>query len=211
MTNHLVAALFLALNISTAVTAEDSKMNEPKEGAPASEVEIATFGAGCFWCTEAVFEKLAGVKSVVSGYLGGDKGKPTYREVCSGKTGHAEAVQIAYDPRKISYEHLLSIFWKAHDPTTLNRQGADVGTQYRSAIFYHSDAQKKAAEAAKKELNDSGKYGKPIVTEVSAATTFYEAEGYHQDYFRRNSGAPYCRAVIVPKLKKLELEKAFGE
>jgi peptide methionine sulfoxide reductase msrA/msrB len=165
-------------------------------------LETATFGAGCFWCTEAVFQSLNGVKSVSVGYMGGDIEYPTYEQVCSGKTGHAEVAQIEFDPEKISFEELLDVFWRVHDPTTLNRQGADVGTQYRSAIFYHTERQKEAAirslEAHQKNLQNK------IVTEIKPVTQFYRAENYHQDYFKNNPNAPYCRAVIAPKLEKLE-------
>lgn len=162
----------------------------------------ATFGAGCFWCVEAVFERIDGVISVVAGYAGGTKQNPTYEEVCTGKTGHAEVAQITYDPAKTSYERLLDVFWEAHDPTTLDRQGADVGTQYRSVIFYHNEKQKAAAEKSKNEAQK--KFRDHIVTEIQPLTQFYEAENYHQDYFRNNPNAPYCRFVIKPKLDKLK-------
>ncbi len=172
-----------------------------------SKTAKATFGAGCFWCTEAVFEGIAGVKKVTSGYMGGKTPDPTYRQVCTGRTGHAEVAQIAYDPAVVSYETLLGLFWKMHDPTSRNRQGADTGTQYRSAIFYHDEEQKKIAVAAKKELDASGKLKRPVVTEIVPAKTFYPAEDYHQDYFKNNRTAPYCRTVIEPKLEKLNSEK----
>ncbi len=167
----------------------------------------ATFGTGCFWCTEAVFERVDGVVDVTPGYSGGEVENPTYRQVCSGETGHAEVVQIEYDPGKVSFSDLLDVFWKAHDPTSLNRQGADVGTQYRSVIFYHDDEQKRLAEEAKEQLNDADVYGKPIVTEISPAHKFYQAEDYHLDYYRRNRNAPYCQFVITPKLKKLNMDQ----
>jgi peptide-methionine (S)-S-oxide reductase len=167
-----------------------------------NQTELATLAGGCFWCTEAVFERLPGVKSVASGYTGGQSEKPTYQEVCSGATGHAEAIQVEFDPAKISYAKLLETFWEAHDPTTLNRQGADSGTQYRSAIFYHSDAQKQAAEQSKAAA--ARNFSKPIVTEIVPLKKFYKAEGYHQDYFRNNANAGYCRMVIKPKLDKLD-------
>ena len=170
----------------------------------AVHMEKATFGAGCFWCVEAVFERLPGVQSVLSGYSGGTKANPTYEEVCTGKTGHAEVAQIVYDPAKISYSELLQMFWQAHDPTTLNRQGADVGTQYRSVIFYHNDEQKIAAEKSKAEAQKE--FDDPIVTEIQPLKEFYAAENYHQDYFRNHQNAPYCTIVIKPKLKKLKLE-----
>jgi peptide-methionine (S)-S-oxide reductase len=164
----------------------------------------ATFGGGCFWCTEAVFERLDGVKSVASGYAGGTIPNPTYDQVCGGQTGHAEVIQIEFDPAKVSYERLLEVFWAAHDPTTLNRQGADSGTQYRSIILYENDAQKAAAEKSKAFAQQE--FGGKIVTEIVPLTKFYPAEGYHQDYYRSNKHAPYCMMVISPKLKKLEKE-----
>ena len=169
----------------------------------------ATFGTGCFWCTEAVFLALNGVVSVVSGYEGGDKPNPTYREVCTGSTGHAECVEITYDPAKITYQELLEAFFRSHDPTTLNRQGADVGTQYRSVIFYHNDEQKQLAETAKAELDKSGAYNDLIVTEITAATKFYEAEAYHQNYFANNPNQGYCAFVVAPKVDKFK--KVFKE
>lgn len=168
--------------------------------------EIATFAAGCFWCTEAVFQRTKGVLSVRSGYIGGKKESPTYKEVCTGTTGHAEALEITFDPKVVTYRELLNVFWHMHDPTTLNRQGADVGTQYRSAVFYHSEAQKKDAEAVKEELTKARTFRNPIVTEIVAASKFYPAEDYHQDYYNQNKSAGYCRAVIAPKLKKLGIE-----
>jgi peptide-methionine (S)-S-oxide reductase len=174
-----------------------------------SSVEVATFGNGCFWCTEAIFQRIEGVEKVVSGYIGGAVKNPTYKEVCTGLTGHAEAIQITFDPRKISFTELLEIFWQTHDPTTLNRQGADVGTQYRSAVFYHSDAQKKLADEYKQKLNASGAFDKPIVTEITRASVFYPAENYHQNYYNLNGKAPYCAYVIAPKLEKFE--KVFGK
>ena len=164
--------------------------------------ETAILGAGCFWCVEAVFEQLDGVNSVVAGYAGGHTKNPTYDEVCTGKTGHAEVAQIVFNPTKISYERLLEVFWEAHDPTTLNRQGADVGTQYRSVIFYQDEGQRIAAVKSKAEAQK--KFQQPIVTEIKARTAFYRAENYHQDYFRNHRDAPYCRLVIAPKLEKLK-------
>lgn len=162
----------------------------------------ATFGTGCFWCTEALFETLDGVNDAVSGYEGGLRPNPTYNEVCTGTTGHAECVEVIYDPNKVTYAELLQAFFRSHDPTSLNRQGADVGTQYRSVIFYHDDEQQQLAEQIKTELNESGAYDKPIVTEISPATTFYEAEAYHQSYFAQNPNQGYCSYVIAPKLDK---------
>lgn len=170
---------------------------------------LATFGSGCFWCTEAIFQRVEGISKVVSGYTGGRVKNPTYREVCSGLTGHAEVIQVTYDPTKVSYESLLEIFWKTHDPTTLNKQGADVGTQYRSAIFFHSEDQKQLAIQYKKKLDESGAFDNPIVTEISPITEFYPAEDYHQNYFNLNGDAPYCSYVIQPKLDKFK--KVFKE
>ena len=166
--------------------------------------EIATFGNGCFWCTEAVFLRLKGVQSVKSGYTGGSVKDPTYEQVCDETTGHAEAVRIAFDPAIVSYKDLLAVFFQSHDPTTLNRQGADVGARYRSVVFFHSDAQKQAAEQAKKALDEAKIYPNPIVTEIAPAATFYPAENYHQDYFARNGEKGYCQFVIRPKLEKLQ-------
>ena len=169
------------------------------------KTDTATFGTGCFWCTEAIFEQLDGVKSVVSGYSGGTTENPTYKQVTTGQTGHAECVQIAYDPAVISFDELLEVFWQTHDPTTLNRQGADVGTQYRSAIFYHNEEQKQKAEKYKEELNKSGAFNNPIVTEITPFSVFYKAENYHQQYFENNENSnPYCQIVIRPKLDKFK-------
>ena len=167
------------------------------------KTETATFGAGCFWCTEAVFELLAGVIDARSGYMGGQVKNPTYKQVCTGTTGHAEVTQVTFDPAKATYTELLDLFWRMHDPTTRNRQGADVGTQYRSAIFTHNDNQKVVAEKSKRDLDKSGTFKRPVVTEITPAATFYPAEDYHQDYFASNPDAGYCRLVIRPKLKKL--------
>ncbi|RZL50518.1 MAG: peptide-methionine (S)-S-oxide reductase [Pedobacter sp.] len=169
-----------------------------------AKLQKATFGMGCFWCTEALFQRLIGVSTVKSGYEGGDIPNPTYEEVCTGTTNHAEVIEVTYDPAKITYDELLEVFWKSHDPTTLNRQGADVGTQYRSVIFYHSDEQKTLAEKYKAELNKANAFGKPVVTEITKAQPFYVAENYHQDYFVKNGELPYCRLVILPKMEKLE-------
>ena len=174
---------------------------------PVEQTDTATFGTGCFWCTEAIFEQLNGVLSVTSGYSGGQVANPTYKEVCTGETGHAECVQVVYEPDKISYDELLEVFFQVHDPTSLNRQGADVGTQYRSAIFYHTNEQKEKAEFYKKRLEEEKAFDRPIVTEISPATTFYKAEDYHQNYYNLNSSAPYCSYVIQPKLEKFK--KAF--
>jgi len=165
--------------------------------------ETATFANGCFWCTEAIFQRLKGVETVISGYTGGTIENPTYDQVCSGKTGHAETLQITFDPEVISYEKLLEIFFRTHDPTTLNRQGNDVGTQYRSAIFYHNNTQEKIAEKIKKTFDQEGAYSDPIVTTIEPFTQFYPADPHHQNYYDRNTDAPYCRYVINPKLQKL--------
>ena len=196
MKNAIWLLLVSALITARADGPSDKKMNST------NKTELATFGGGCFWCMEAVFERLDGVKSVTSGYAGGTKENPTYKEVCTGATGHAEVIQIEFDPHKISYEKLLEVFWEAHDPTTMNRQGADAGTQYRSVILYHNDAQKQAAEKSK-ELAQ-WLFPRPIVTEIIPLTKFFKAEEYHQDYFRKNPNAPYCAVVISPKLEKLK-------
>jgi peptide-methionine (S)-S-oxide reductase len=167
------------------------------------KLQKATFGMGCFWCSEALFQRLDGVTAVKSGFEGGGLANPSYEEVCTGTTGHAEVIEVTYDPQKISYDELLEVFWKSHDPTTLNRQGADVGTQYRSVVFYHTPEQKALAEKYKAELNSTKAYGKNVVTEITANKPFYVAESYHQDYFNNNANAPYCRLVILPKLEKL--------
>lgn len=164
---------------------------------------LATFGGGCFWCTEAVFLQLRGVKSVVSGYAGGKTSDPTYESICTGSTGHAECVQITFDSEEISFRALLEVFFHSHDPTTENRQGADIGTQYRSVIFYHDDDQRMESEQLCKELHDSGEFGGQIVTEISSITKFYPAETYHQDYFSRNRAQPYCSYTIGPKVAKV--------
>lgn len=173
-----------------------------------NELQTATFGAGCFWCTEAVFLKVEGVESVVSGYSGGKVKNPTYREVCSGLTGHAEVTQIKFDPKKVSFESLLEVFWNTHDPTTLNKQGADEGTQYRSVVFYHNEEQRKVAEQYKAQLEKSGVYKSPIVTEISSFTNFYPAEDYHQNYFALNPNQGYCQYVIRPKVEKFKKQFA---
>ena len=163
----------------------------------------ATFAGGCFWCTEAVYAQIKGVQSVTSGYIGGQNANPTYEQVCTGRTGHAEAVEIEYDPQQVAYEKLLEVFFSTHDPTTKNRQGADVGTQYRSGVYYHDDAQKKTAEAVIAKLDAAKVFPSRIVTEVMPAATFYPAEKYHQDYFANNPQQPYCAAVVSPKVEKV--------
>lgn len=199
-------SLFMVLMPLLAISQTKQNTSMTSSG---SNVEIATFGNGCFWCTEAIFQRVDGVEKVVSGYTGGSVKNPTYKEVCTGLTGHAEAIQITFDPRKISFTELLEIFWQTHDPTTLNRQGADVGTQYRSAIFYHNDTQKKLAEEYKQKLNAAGAFDKPIVTEITQASVYYPAENYHQNYYNLNGKAPYCSYVIAPKLEKFE--KVFSK
>lgn len=168
------------------------------------QLETVTFGAGCFWCVEAQFQMLEGVVKVESGYSGGQVKNPSYKEVCTGNTGHAEVCQVTFDTSKISYEELLYAFWQAHDPTQLNRQGNDIGTQYRSVIFYHSEQQKTLAEEYKKKLNDEKVYSSPVVTEISPFTAFYKAEDYHQNYFNQNGSEPYCQFVVKPKVEKFQ-------
>lgn len=202
----------LAAMLATACS-EDKSMNpqnDPHQPAPMPKVpkgaEVITLGAGCFWCTEAVFQQQPGVISVTSGYMGGHVKNPTYEEVCTGATGHAEVSQIVFDPKKTSLEKILEAFWHAHDPTTLNRQGADSGSQYRSAIFYHTEAQRDIAEKSKARA--AKQFAGPIVTGITKAGEFYPAANYHQDYYRQNKNRnPYCRTVISPKLKKLGLEQ----
>lgn len=181
-------------------TKKDSKMN----ASTSLTLDTATFGTGCFWCTEAIFQQLDGVEKVTSGYSGGTVTNPTYEEVCSKTTGHAECLNIVYDPKKISFDELLEIFWQVHDPTTLNRQGADVGPQYRSVIFWHNEEQRAKASKYKTELDKSGAFDKPIVTTLEKFTVFYPAEAYHQNYYRNNPGQGYCQFVIRPKVEKFE-------
>jgi peptide-methionine (S)-S-oxide reductase len=204
------------MNETIRQTAKAEPAARPREAQPAGagNLETATFAAGCFWCVEAVFQRLKGVESVASGYAGGKVASPTYEQVCTGTTGHAEVCQITYDPRQICYAELLEVFWKTHDPTTLNRQGNDVGTQYRSAIFYHCEEQEKLAQQYKARLDASGAFPAPIVTEIAPLTVFYEAEDYHQNYYRENPSQGYCRLVIAPKMEKFErvfAEKLKGE
>jgi peptide-methionine (S)-S-oxide reductase len=173
-----------------------------------TKTEIATLGGGCFWCTEAVYQELNGVQKVESGYAGGTVNNPTYRQVCTGTTGHAEVVQITFDPAVISYKEILDVFWRVHDPTTLNRQGADVGPQYRSVIFYHNDEQRTIAEQSKQETDASGLWPDPIVTEISPYTQFFKAEDYHQNFYQDNPSQPYCMMVVSPKMQKFRKEFA---
>lgn len=189
------------ITIDTNLKKNTMNLKDAKDSLKAGH-ELATLGGGCFWCTEAVFDDLRGVDYAISGYAGGAKENPTYREVCYGNTGHAEVVQIAFDPKEISYEDLLRVFFHVHDPTTLNKQGNDVGTQYRSVIYYHDEAQKKSAEKIIKEISDEKIWENKIVTEVSPLTRFYIADDYHQEYFKLNGHAPYCQFVISPKLTK---------
>ena len=197
----LLTSCFAEEGETNAASSKDLKASAPvkKEGR-----EIATLGAGCFWCIEAVLEQLEGVDDVVAGYMGGQTKDPTYKDICRGDTGH---VQVVFDPKKVSFDKVLSYFWKMHDPTTLNRQGNDVGTQYRSVIFYHSDEQRAKAEAQKKKVDEAKVFEDPVVTEISKAEKFYPAEKYHQDYYRLNKSAGYCRYMIAPKLDKLGLAK----
>jgi peptide-methionine (S)-S-oxide reductase len=197
----LITLVFTGLSCSQQKAEITSMENKNTE---TNNLEVATFGSGCFWCTEAIFEQVNGVEKVVSGYAGGKVKKPTYKEVCSGLTGHAEVVRITYNPVIVSYAELLEIFWQTHDPTTLNRQGADVGTQYRSVIFYHSPEQYEQANHYRNALNQSGAFSNPIITEISPAPEFYPAEDYHQNYYDLNGKAPYCTYVIQPKLEKFK-------
>lgn len=199
----LIALLSCAQKPAENTKITTSSNNIDMEKSVTTKTDTATFANGCFWCTEAIFEELKGVISATSGYTGGQTENPTYKEVCTGETGHAECLQIIYDPSVISFDELLEVFWETHDPTTLNRQGADVGTQYRSGIFYHNQEQKEKAEKYKAELDKSGAFPRPIVTEITAFSKFYPAETYHQQYFENNeNNNPYCKIVIRPKLDK---------
>lgn len=182
----------------------EGKAKAQPESGKETKLETATFGAGCFWCTEAVFQRVKGVEKVASGYMGGTTKNPTYKDICTGLTGHAEVIQVKFDPTVVTFAELLEVFWKTHDPTTLNRQGADEGTQYRSVVFFHSAAQKEEAELYKKKLDDAGIFEDKIVTEISPASEFYVAEDYHQNYFNDNPRQGYCRLVITPKIEKFE-------
>ena len=204
-----MTALFLSAVFFMSACSQTPQKNTMAEAKTISGYDTATFGAGCFWCVEAVFQQLKGVISVKSGYSGGTIKNPAYREVCEGTTGHAEVCQIVYDPKEISFKDLLEAFWQTHDPTTLNRQGNDFGTQYRSVIFYHNDAQKETALKYKKELDLSGAFEKPIITAVDPFTVFYPAEDYHQNYYNLNGDQPYCSYMIRPKLEKFK--KAFHD
>jgi methionine-S-sulfoxide reductase len=195
---------FIGCNQAKNQTTEKDTSKKVKRSNMNTHLEVATFGGGCYWCIEAVFQRLEGVEKVESGFSGGQVKNPTYKEVCTGTTGHAEVIQITFDTTKTSFEEILKVFFTMHDPTTLNRQGNDIGTQYRSAVFYHNDAQKKAAEEIIAALNTSKAYPNPIVTEVSKLDVFYKAEDYHQNYYNENSGEGYCRFVIQPKIEKFE-------
>lgn len=208
MKNKIKALSLILGLVFTSCTAKEKPVvkEEFKEPVKVKEIEgmeVATFAGGCFWCTEAVFLEIKGVEKVVSGYIGGKTKNPTYKDICTGETGHAEAIQITYNSKEVAYEDLLEVFFGTHDPTTLNRQGADVGTQYRSEIFYHSEAQKVKAENYIELLVKEKLYDKSIVTKISSATQFYPAEDYHQNYYNQNSSQGYCQMVIAPKLEKL--------
>jgi peptide-methionine (S)-S-oxide reductase len=201
----MLIPLFSLLSCNEAANTKKNMNNSTTSlTADGVKADTATFGTGCFWCTEAIFQQLDGVLKVSSGYSGGRVANPSYQEVCEGTTGHAEVIQVVYDAQKISFDELLEVFWQTHDPTTLNRQGNDVGTQYRSAIFYHNDEQKQKAEKYKADLNKSGAFDSPIVTEITAFSKFYIAEDYHQNYFNNNGSQPYCYFVIKPKLEKFQ-------
>jgi len=205
--SSLVAALFICCTTpEPKQEILETKLNSSTMDT--NKIDTATFGAGCFWCVEAVFQDIKGVQKVVSGYSGGFIKNPAYKEVCMGTTGHAEVCQIYYNPNEVTFDELLEAFWQTHDPTTLNRQGNDVGTQYRSAIFYHSEEQKLKAEKYKEELNKSAVFDRPIVTEITAFSNFYAAEDYHQSYYNQNGSEPYCQYVIKPKVEKFK--KVFG-
>lgn len=213
MKKNLFRLLFAAsglLSAGAAIAQKPTAMTNPTASLPHTEVRvpegkaIATFGSGCFWCTEAIFQRLKGVEKVESGYSGGFIKNPSYKEICTGRTGHAEVVQLTYDPQQVSFAELLQAFWQTHDPTTLNRQGNDTGPQYRSAVFYHSEAQKQEALAWKKKLDEAHLWNAPIVTEITPFTNFYKAEDYHQNYFNDNGQQPYCQFVVRPKVEKFE-------
>jgi peptide methionine sulfoxide reductase msrA/msrB len=204
----LAGGILIVSSSSFTLQAEDSSA-KPTAQESELNLETSTFGGGCFWCTEAVYRELNGVHSVVSGYSGGKKVNPTYEEICTGLTGHAEVIQVEFDPEQITYPEILEVFWKTHDPTTLNRQGADSGTQYRSVVFYHNKEQRAEAVELKRKLDKSGAFPDKIVTEISPLAKFYPAENYHQEYFERNGKQPYCQAIIVPKMEKFR--KVFAD
>ena len=201
--NYFIAFILL-LVLSYFHTYGQKNSKEEKNMTENRGFELATFGAGCFWCVEAIFQRVDGVEKVVSGYAGGHVKNPSYKEVCQGTTGHAEVCQLSFDPAVVSYEELLEVFWQTHDPTTLNRQGNDVGTQYRSAIFYHNEAQKDLAQKYRKKLDESDIYPDKIVTEIVPFKKMYVAEDYHQNYFNQNGSQPYCSFVIQPKIEKFQ-------
>jgi len=204
MVKLFIYGIAFVFTLNACAEARENKYSAEQLHNKNNDMEIATFGNGCFWCTEAIFQNLNGVEEVTSGYSGGHVDNPTYKQVCTGTTGHAEVIHIKYDPAVISYDELLEVFWKTHDPTTPNRQGNDVGPQYRSAVFYHNEEQKEKAEKYKQELNAAGAYDAPIVTEITAFEKFYPAEDYHQNYFNLNGSQPYCSFVIRPKVEKFE-------
>ncbi|WP_147202138.1 peptide-methionine (S)-S-oxide reductase MsrA [Segetibacter aerophilus] len=205
MRYFLISNLFAAITLISCAQNQSSTMNAANLKSTTNiKTDTATFGAGCFWCVEAIFQQLDGVLKVTSGYSGGHIKNPTYEQVCSKTTGHVEVAQVIYDPSKITFDDLLQVFWKTHDPTTLNQQGNDRGPQYRSVVFYHNDEQKKLSEQYKEELNKSGAWPNPIVTTVEPLKNFYVAEDYHQNYYNANSDQMYCRYVIQPKLEKFE-------
>ncbi|TWU42552.1 Peptide methionine sulfoxide reductase MsrA 2 [Novipirellula artificiosorum] len=209
---QLTYGILLSVATCCVLTSTSCTANEPQSGeSPLTESTkpaeaVATLAGGCFWCTEAVYERIDGVGDVVSGYIGGQVVNPNYTQVCTGRTGHAEAVEVHFDPSKRTFEEILEIFFKTHDPTTLNRQGPDTGTQYRSGIFYHNQEQKQIAEKYIEKLNQSGEFNRPIVTKLEPATVFYPAEEYHQDYYRRNPNAGYCQMVVRNKVRKTNIE-----
>lgn len=204
----LMAVLLLSCS-TIAANPGDQSVSDDSQAKSSNKEAVATLAGGCFWCTEAVFERMRGVNDVISGYIGGHVPNPTYEQVCTKLTGHAEAVEVYYDPSKTTYEELLEVFFKTHDPTTLNKQGNDEGPQYRSSVFYHNEEQKKAAAKYITKLNESGEYDRPIVTKLEEATKFYPAEEYHQDYYRLNPNAGYCRFVVKNKVRKFNRE--FGD
>lgn len=204
-----ISLVFIFLCSLFSCSMGSSQQSQKMENSNPPNLEIATLGAGCFWCVEAVFSELNGVYKVESGYSGGHIKNPAYREVCEGRTGHAEVIQVHFDSSIISFPEILEVFWLTHDPTTLNRQGADIGSQYRSVVFYHSQRQKDIALLLKDKLNKSGAYSNPIITEISEFTVFYKAEAYHQDYYKNNMEQSYCQMVIRPKMDKFR--KVFSE
>jgi peptide-methionine (S)-S-oxide reductase len=208
----VLALIFLGFAVNVSAQTQNKRKMESLPQTTVDKpnhLEVATFGGGCFWCTEAIYQDLLGVSEVKSGYSGGNIHKPTYNQVTSGTTGHAEVIQFLYDPKIISYQELLEIFWSTHDPTTLNRQGADVGPQYRSVVFFHSNEQQEMAQLFKEKLNQEKVFKNPIVTEITAFSNFYLAENYHQNYFKENGAQPYCQFVILPKVEKFR--KVFAE